>query len=48
MLEREEAVAASPAPPPPLQVDAAALEELRAMGWLMPEQDTFARQHVVD
>lgn len=42
MLEREEAIAASPAPPPPLQVDAAALEELRALGWLTPEQEAAA------
>jgi hypothetical protein len=42
MLEREDAIAASPAPPPPLQVDAAALDELRALGWLTPEQEAAA------
>ena len=42
MLEREEAVAASPAPPPPLELDPAVLEEMRTMGWLTPEQEAAA------
>ena len=42
MLEREEAVAASSAPPPPLEVQADHLAELRALGWLTPEQEAAA------
>lgn len=49
VLARQEAIDASDEPPPPpLKVKRQYLEELRALGWLTPEQEAHALPHVVD
>ena len=46
MLNRQEAIDASPEPAPPLRVRRQHIEELRSMGWLTPEQEAYCQGRI--